>query len=142
MIEAFLNKQQAEALFAQECILLGSENVVPIARTVELFGRSCAEWIESGIGLGCYLRGGYHYNMWSAGGANVHYLTYSGFQQAVSWHNCRLFSQRPTEGSTAWAEIWAARVGKLDAKDAEYKKRSRKKKPAAEGGTDGTSTAS
>ena len=71
-----LNKAQADALFQLEAVMLGSGDVVTVARAVELFGSAAVEWAKNG-------EDGRDWNVWG----RVGYLTLSGFQRAVTYYN-------------------------------------------------------
>lgn len=125
MIETTLNLQQAKDLFNQECVVIGNDNVLPIFRAVELFGRKTGEWIEECTGLNGFLAAGKDQNWWSIGSVHVEYLTYSGFLKVVSHHNSATLARlrAESEGGRIWDEIWAARCLRLDALDADEKRK-------------------
>lgn len=84
-----LNKAQVAALFAQEAVLMGSEDMVPEFRAAALFGKDAVEHAKrmdrsaparysNGYGVGAY---------------TIFALTYRGFQAAASFHNVQLMRQ-------------------------------------------------
>ena len=84
MIESVLNSRQAKALFEDECVLIGDRDVFPIERVAWFFGKECAEWVKYSNTL---VKPGVHQNSWHIDDCHVDYLTYVGFQIAVTWHN-------------------------------------------------------
>lgn len=108
MIETTLSLQQAEALFQQEGIMLGSENTLPVFRAVELFGATAGEWIKKNMGDQPHqLHGGEDYN--ARGSCTkerplIYYLRRSGFFKLVTEHNYRILAQQyKSSGATACA---------------------------------------
>ena len=76
-----LNCAQVKALFEQEAILIGSQDVVPEYRATELFGKEAVGFVSR-----CSKTGNW-FNCFGIGGFQLFYLTYAGFQQAASYAN-------------------------------------------------------
>lgn len=79
-----LNKAQAQALFAERAILIGSGDVIPEETVVELFGEAAVAHAHT-----LDKAGGRYCNAYGAGGYTASYLTLSGFLSAVTYHNIR-----------------------------------------------------
>ena len=140
MIETTFNLRQAEALFNEECVILGQRNVFPLFRAIELFGRAGGEWMEGCMGLNGFLDSGTdHSSWWTGSGEHVNFLTFSGFLKLIAWHNCIILARRndASEGGRIWQELEQARRARLDAEDAkaaeeeERKRKERRAKRAA-----------
>lgn len=143
MIETTLSKQQAEALFAREAILLGTgmfitrnNESVPMHRIGELFGVEMMEWFETGTHN--HFKGGEDYNIiggGSDGSPFIHIVYHDGFMNIVCRHNRKLVAQahKTSEAGRQWDLIEAAAQARLDALDAEEdrKREERKAKRAA-----------
>lgn len=132
MIETTLNRQQAEALFAQESFPVRTishmvANVVPMYRIIELFGVEVGQWIDENIGLhpetrepGCLSRNT-PFSIDRNSGEMMHYATADGFFSIVAEHNLRMATRQAFERESGrqWAAIWEARCKRLEAADAE-----------------------
>lgn len=136
MIETTLNRQQAEALFAQESFPVRTvshmvANVVPMYRIIELFGVDVGKWAEENIGLhpetrepGC-LSGSTPFSVDRDSGEIMHYTTSDGFFFIVAEHNLRTATRQALERESGrqWATIWEARCKRLEAADAEEERK-------------------
>ena len=79
-IDKMLNKADAEALFKNEAVLIGSNDVIPEHRAIRLFDASAADFAKH--------KPGETYNLYGFGGhTNIAYLTRSGFFLAASNSN-------------------------------------------------------
>ena len=85
-LQALIEEAQVAALFELEAILIGTENCVPESRAVVLFGKEAVEYVRK-------LSPGSYWNVYTAGGCAVEYLTFRGFQAAASFHNVQLMSR-------------------------------------------------
>lgn len=85
-----LNKALVAALFEREAILIVTEDCVPEFRAVVLFGKEAVEYVRK-------LSPGSYWNVYTAGGCAVEYLTFRGFQAAASFHNVQLMRQEARE---------------------------------------------
>lgn len=84
-----LNKAQVAAIFAQEAVLMGSEDMVPEFRAAALFGKDAVEHAKSmNRDARVHYIGGY-----GVGDFTMFALTYRGFQAAASFHNVQLMRQ-------------------------------------------------
>lgn len=82
-----LNEQQVKELFYKEAILIGTTDRFPVFRAVELLG-------EKAVKYGARVPGN-DVNVYVIDGYDLPYLTYRGFQRAVTYHNINtLCSQR------------------------------------------------
>lgn len=67
MIETTLNKQQADALFAEHAVMMYGYDAVFDYKIAELFGQECCAWAESCMKLEGYLKGGKIWDeLWAA----------------------------------------------------------------------------
>lgn len=80
-----LDREQAEALFAEHAVLLGKCDSVPVHIAAQIVPQECVEHVRGGNHGGEY---------WNAAGFNslipdgmVHWLTRSGFMAAISAAN-------------------------------------------------------
>lgn len=140
MIETTLNRQQAEALFAQESFPVRTvshmvANVVPMYRILELFGVEVGQWIDYNIGLhpetrepGC-LSNSTPFSVDRDSGETMYYVTADGFFFIVAEHNLRTATRQALERESGrqWAAIWEARCRRLDAADAEETRRQKER---------------
>jgi len=126
MIETTLNRQQAEALFAENAVVMSGKDVIYDYKIAELFGRECCVWAEA-----CMRDGGYLDDDYSAFGS-VHCMFFfkSGFNKLVSWHNDRISSAeyKASAGGQIWDELWTARRARLAALDAEEERKREERK--------------
>lgn len=137
MIETTLSKQQAEALFANEAILVGCKcESVPMYRIGELFGVEMMEWFNSCIPN--KFKGGEHYNVIyreSEENPFIPFVFHDTFMSIVCRHNIKLITQahKARESGRQWDLIRAEANARLDALDAEEerKREERKAKRAA-----------
>lgn len=77
-----LNKNQVDALFQCEAILIGTEDCVPTFRAEALFGSDAVKHAGS-VSSGKYLNG------YGVGDYTLMYITYRGFLAAATFHNVR-----------------------------------------------------
>lgn len=105
-----MSKEQACAMFAQEAILFGKRNGIPLYRVCELFGgwvrpwfeatrtpyRSCVDGKET-----AYMCPGVDWNAAGDVGEMVCYLYESGFFKVVSRNNTEVVYQREKESASA-----------------------------------------
>lgn len=84
-----LNKAQVAALFAQEAVLMGSEDMVPEYRAAALFGKDAVEHAKK-MDRSAPAR---YSNGYGVGDYTIFALTYRGFQAAASFHNVQLMRQ-------------------------------------------------
>lgn len=134
-ITHMLNEAQAKELFAENAVMLGDRDVVFIYKAAELFGPDVMAWAES-----CMKYQGYidvkEWGSWTCSDdGSVYYFHLSGFKKLVYQHNVMLAAKEhaASEGGKIWDELWAARIAKLDAENAEdaRKREERKAKRAA-----------
>ena len=132
MIETTLNRQQAEALFAQESFPVRTishmiANVVPMYRIIELFGVEIGQWAEKNIGLhpetrvpGC-LSDKTPFSHSPHTGKMMHFVSADGFFTIVAEHNLYTADKQAheCEAGRQWNAIWDERCARLDAADAE-----------------------
>lgn len=76
-----LTKAQVQDLFAQEAVLIGTNDGVPFQRVTQLFGSNAANY-------GLSLEGGG--NTFGIGDYQLSYLTIKGFCGAAAYHNVEL----------------------------------------------------
>lgn len=128
MIDYTLNRQQADELFDCEAILFGKSNGVPEFRMVELFGEWAGAFFEKNVLTNGYMTGGEDWNAWgdcSSDRPLMHYLYRSGFFKVVSEHNYRqsLAHHKESEAGRVVDALWKARSERLEALDAEEKRK-------------------
>lgn len=132
-IEYAMNKEQAEALFAEHAVMMGERDVIFDYVVADLFGPEACVWAESCMGSDHYLELGPDWGSW--GSCGCHYFKRSGFMKLVSWHNYHicLAEYQASEGGKIWDGLWQARQERLDAADAEEerKREERRAKRAA-----------
>lgn len=110
-----INLQQAEALFQQNSVLLGTENVLPVFRAIELFGTAFGEWIAEST----QLQSGSDYNARGACTEErplIEYLRAPGFFKLVSEYNYRILVRqyKSGEGGRIWERIRKAQRDRLE----------------------------
>lgn len=130
-----LNKEQAEALFAEHAVLLSKYDAVPINIAAQIIPPECVEYVQGGNHGGEY---------WNAAGLNslipdgmVYWLTYAGFMTAISaanalfyWPDQRdAYMQRKIEREG----LDAKEDAKREAKRAAARERRRAREAAKEG---------
>ena len=57
-----INKAEAMEIFEKEAILLGSEDVLPFYKAIDIFGEMAAAFIDDNMKYEGYLKGGVDYN--------------------------------------------------------------------------------
>ena len=128
-----LNKTQADALFAENAIVMCGRDVIPDYKVAELFGYDVCAWAESCMKHGGFMVPGADYNSWS--GFCFNFFLKSGFDKLVSQHNSITMQSEyaNSKGGKIWAGLWEARSASLAALDAEEdrKREERKAKRAA-----------
>lgn len=83
-----LNKTQAETLFAENAILLGTQDAVPFETLCKLCGAEAAAYaIQAG-------KCGIDRNAYDCRNAQITYVTKSGFLMAVSYKNALECAER------------------------------------------------
>ena len=138
MIDEVLNKAAAVELFEKEAILLGTSDVVPFYRAVELFGEEAAIFFDKNIKWEGYLKGGEDYNAWGSCTDEkpmTSYLYRAGFLKLVTEHNYLrvIKAHKVSEGGhilDRYSEERDRRLAELDAEE-ECKRAERKAKRAA-----------
>ena len=85
-----LNKAQVEALFQREAVLIGMEDVVPINRAAELFGKDAVNHAFS-VGTGS------NWNIYGVGNYGIKYLTLDGFYAAATFYNIQQLREAEQE---------------------------------------------
>lgn len=85
-----LNKAQAEKLFAENAVLLGTQDAVPLTRLCEICGPEAAEYAIKTV------KAGTDYNVYGCRGKQIPYVTKSGFLIAVSHMNALECAERST----------------------------------------------
>lgn len=129
ILKTSLSKAQADALFAEECILIGSRDVISEFRMVELFGEWLASWAEEHSEHEGLLQGGQDYNSYcSVFGSEAHeirYFTITGFYKAVTHHNIvnHIHDHQQSPAGQIIDEVWKARAARRAAADAEEERR-------------------
>lgn len=137
MIEAVLNKEAVEQLFAKEAYFLNGNDVIPEYRVVELFGTAAAAFIEEHTGKSGYLTGGRDYNGTGACSVERPFIRYfykAGFEKIATNHNYLLTvaAHKASEGGKIADAVWAERSRRLDAEDKASEKAARKRKQQEE----------
>lgn len=131
-IQSTLNRKQADALFDAHAVCMNGEDVIFEYVAADIFGRDVMAWIEAGMKYQGYIVGGKHYNGWGSG---CQYFYKAGFDMMVTQHNYLIskVERSQTEGGRIWDELWAVRIAKIRAEDAEEerKREERKTKRAA-----------
>ena len=93
-----LNSAQAEELFKENAVLLGESDCMTCCRAAELLSEEAVEFAASFETA----KPGTHFNLFyvkkGRKSYSVKYLTYKGFQEAVSYYNA---SEILAEGATA-----------------------------------------
>lgn len=79
---AVLSKNQVDALFRREAVLLGTEDQVPEFRVAALFGPDAAKFAKS-------THAGQYYNGFGVGDCTIMYITYRGFLAAAMYYNAQ-----------------------------------------------------
>lgn len=132
-IEYMLNKAQADELFEENAVLIGSSNAVFDYKIAELFGDDVCIWAESCMGAKRFLEPGNDWSSW--GPCECNYFRRSGFNKIVSHHNylAGVKQYRSSEGGAIWDNLWKARRERMEAAEAEEdrKREERKAKRAA-----------
>ena len=75
-----LNKNQVDALFQREAVLIGTEDAVLAFRAAALFGADAVKHAQR-------LHSGRYSNGYGVGDCTLVYLTFRGFQAAASFYN-------------------------------------------------------
>ena len=75
-----LSKEQAVLLFERNCVLLGSEDGVPLYLVRELCGDKAAKFA-------CRGQNGKYGNAFGVGDYTLSYVSKNGFLAAISFHN-------------------------------------------------------
>ena len=75
-----MNKEQVDALFRREAVLLGGGDVVPAFRSAVLFG-------EKPVRFALSHPAGDYWNIYGTGDHDLTYLTLRGFRAAASYRN-------------------------------------------------------
>ncbi len=83
-MEKLVNKNQVQALFDRDAVLLGTEDGIPEFRVVALFGADAVAHVKV---LG---KGGDCIRCYGVRGYVLDYLTLRGFQAAASFSNVQL----------------------------------------------------
>lgn len=105
-----MSKEQACAMFAQEAILIGSSNVIPLYRVCELLGGWVRPWFDvtrtpykTAISPTetAYMRPGVEWNAVGDVGHTIYVLYERGFLKVVSASNAEIINQR--EKGSAYA---------------------------------------
>lgn len=137
MIQAVLNKEAVEQLFAKEAYFLNGSDVIPEYRVVELFGTAAAVYIEANTGTKGYLVGGRDYNGTGACSVERPFIRYfykAGFEKIATNHNYLLTveAHKTSEGGKIADAVWAERSRRLDAEDKASEKKARKSRQQEE----------
>jgi len=91
-----MNKAQAQALFAERAILIGSVDAIPEKTVTELFGEAAVAHAHT------LDNGGELCNAYGVGDYTAPYLTLSGFMRAVTYHNIRKLETQQKELVEGW----------------------------------------
>ena len=91
-----MNKAQAQALFAERAILIGSVDAIPEKTVAELFGEAAVAHAHT------LDNGGELCNAYGVGDYTAPYLTLSGFMRAVTYHNIRKLETQQKELVEGW----------------------------------------
>lgn len=137
IIRDTLNEAQTKELFEREAVFMFSHDVIPMYRTIELFGEYLAKWYDECIKYEGYLEGGKDWN--AVGDVTntpiIDYFYYAGFKKIVSKHNENIMRERhfASEAGQLIEEVWAERCRRIEEADAENerKRQERKAKRAA-----------
>lgn len=128
-----INSAQADALFAENAVMMDCGDVIYDYRIAGLFGPEVCAWAESCMSFDGYMKAGRDWNSW--GGCHCNYFTREGYRKIVSHHNYLLSSKESDEceGGKIWRDLWQARSERLDAAEREEdrKREERKAKRAA-----------
>lgn len=103
MINRLLKKEEAEALFEKEAVMMVDRNGVPYYRVIDLFGEQAARFIAENTKPDGWLkpgRDGNGFGECSAERPLINYLYKSGFIKVVSEHNYLLLckEQKHSDG--------------------------------------------
>ena len=91
-----INKTEAMEIFEKEAILLGSEDVLPFYKAIDIFGEMAAAFINDNMGYEKYLKGGVDYNALGACSESrpiMYYFYKAGFLKLVIEYNYLLSIQ-------------------------------------------------
>ena len=91
-----LNKLEAEILFSDRAILIGSADVIPEHEAIELLGEASVNYVKH---LGRTVKG--LYNGFGIGTYTASYLTLNGFLNAVSYHNVKILEEEAKAAADA-----------------------------------------
>ena len=92
-----LNKAEAENLFRENAILIGSADVIPEHEAIEILG-------EESVGYAQYLgrnQKGRFCNAYGIGSYSALYLTLEGFMCAVTYRNIRILEEEAKAAAEA-----------------------------------------
>ena len=132
IIQCSLNKEQADALFSANAVMMCGRNVIFDYKIAELFGADACAWAEGCMRHDGYLEWGMDCNSWGDCGCNYFYK--SGFEKIVSYHNyyfC-LGEYRASEGGRLWDNLWQARRERMEAADREEERKRAERKAKRE----------
>lgn len=85
-----INKSEAMEIFEKEAVLLGSEDVLPFYKAIDIFGELAAIFIDDNMKHNGYLVGGTDWNSIGActkSRPSIDYFYKSGFLKLVSEYN-------------------------------------------------------
>lgn len=133
LITYTLSREQADALFSGNAVLMGSTNAIFDYRIAELFGEDVCIWAIKCMGCDGFLDPQKDWSMWGDDGCN--YFRRSGFEKIVSHHNylVGMKQYRESEGGKFWDTLWQARRERWAADEAEEERKReerRAKRPA------------
>lgn len=114
-----MNKSEAMEIFEKEAILLGSEDVLPFYKAIDIFGEMAAAFIERNMGHGKYLSGGVDYNALGACTESrpiMYYFYKTGFLKLVIEYNYLLSIQdyKNSKGGSILNKYMEQRSKQLD----------------------------
>ncbi len=87
-----MNKQQAEAIFSENAMLVNGRDVIPEKRCEELTGVKRSDW---------HFVSGTHYSIFGIGAYQLHYYTLRGFLEAVCVMNVREYTKKACQRANA-----------------------------------------
>lgn len=103
-----MSKEQASAMFAQESVLIGNSNVIPLYRVCELFGSWVRPWFEASRkpydrgaidGESAHMMAGVEWNSVGDVGKLSDVLYERGFRKVVSRNNAEIIIRREMESA-------------------------------------------
>ena len=116
-----INKSEAMAIFEKEAVLLGSEDVIPFYKVIDIFGERAAIFIDDNMKQNGYLVGGADWNAMGACTKDrplMNYLYKAGFLKLVSEYNYQIAIEeyKHSKGGALYDKYMEQRSQRLDRK--------------------------